>query len=456
MPMLDKIIAKYDRPVPRYTSYPTAPHFHAGVDADCYGQWLRALPEEQNLSLYFHVPFCDTLCYFCGCNMRVVRKYEPVAAYMDLLFAELELVGRELGTGAGKGQRPLEHLHFGGGSPSMVSPDDLRRLGKAIWSHFKATDQAELAIEVDPRDLADETVYALADMGINRASIGVQDVNPDVQKACNRFQPPEVTASAVNRLRAVGIDAINLDLMYGLPLQTVAGVERSVEVALELNPNRVSLFGYAHVPHMKKHQLLMPVEALPETEERFEQAETAARILVEAGYRRIGLDHFARPDDAMALALDEGQLHRNFQGYTTDAAPALIGLGASAIGSLPQGYQQNHVGMPEYRKAVQAGILPVARGVAVTPEDLYRRSLIEGVMCDLAVDLAEVAKRFPGQKLDLSAEKAQLAAFAQDGVITWDGNRLDVTEPGRTLVRAVAAVFDSYLKPDEGRHSRAV
>ena len=447
--MLDKIIAKYDRPVPRYTSYPTAPHFHQGVDATCYGGWLRQLPKAQHLSLYFHVPFC-------GCNMRVVRRYEPVAAYIELLLAELKLVGRELGTGPGAGRRPLEHLHFGGGSPSMVAPDDLRRLGAAIWSHFDATERAELAIEVDPRDLADETVAALADMGINRASIGVQDVNEDVQKACNRIQPPEVTASAVNRLRAVGISAINLDLMYGLPLQTVAGVTRSVQVALELNPNRVSLFGYAHVPHMKKHQLLMPVEALPDTEERFAQAEMAADLLVKAGYRRIGLDHFARADDDMALALDEGKLHRNFQGYTTDAAPALIGLGASAIGSLPQGYQQNHVSLPEYRKAVQAGILPVARGVAVDAEDRHRRSIIEGIMCDLAVDLAEVAAGHPDHSLDLTKEKAQLAALAQDGMIIWDGNRLQVTEAGRPLVRTIAAVFDSYLKPGEGRHARAI
>lgn len=437
-----ELLARYDRPVPRYTSYPTAPHFHAGVDAEAYGRWLNALPADAPLSLYLHIPFCDTLCWFCGCTMRVVREYKPVAAYLDLLERELELVAARL-----PGRFAVSQLHLGGGSPSLLRPAEIGRLMAAIWRRFDRAPGAEVAVEIDPRDLESEVVEAFAAGGVTRASIGVQDFDPRVQKTINRLQSFDCTAAAVESLRAAGIGSVNVDLLYGLPYQTAESVAETLRQALTLAPDRLALFGYAHVPWMKKHQRLLPEDALPDGPARWAQAETAARLLVEAGYRRVGIDHFARPEDPMAVALAEGRLKRNFQGYTTDDAPLLIGLGASSIGSLPQGYVQNTPDLPSYRKALMAGRLPVARGVALSDDDRSRRALIERLMCDFAVELDAQA---------YAPELAALAGHAADGLVEIDGGRLTVTERGRPLVRSVAAAFDRYLAPAEGRHSRAV
>ena len=300
-----ELLAKYDRPVPRYTSYPTAPHFHAGIGPAACRDWLAEVPAGLPLSIYLHVPFCQELCWYCGCHTTIARRYRSIAEYLELLLGELELVANALG-----GRRPVAHVHLGGGTPTMLSPDDLRRLGERLRERFAITADAEVAVEIDPRPLAPATVEALAAIGVTRASLGLQDVNPEVQRAINRWQPFEVTKRAVSWLREAGIRGINLDLIYGLPHQTVGRVLRSVEAAL------------------------------PGPMERAAQLEVAAARLRGAGYVAIGLDHFALPDDSLALALREGRLRRNFQGYTTDTAPVLIGLGASAIGSLPQGYVQ--------------------------------------------------------------------------------------------------------------------
>lgn len=440
--MHQDLLTRYDRRVPRYTSYPTAPHFHAGIGPDHYAGWLEAVPRDEPLSLYVHIPFCDTLCWFCGCHTTVVRRYGPIASYLGLIEAELDLVAARLPQGV-----RLGHLHWGGGSPTTLAPDDIRRLGARLLDRLPAAAAAEIAVEIDPRGLGDETIAALAAIGVTRASIGVQDVNPEVQAAINRIQPPEVTRSAVDRLRAAGIARLNLDLVYGLPHQDVGRLLDTLDTALALRPDRLALFGYAHVPGFKAHQRLIPETALPGPVERLAQAETAAARLEAAGYVRIGLDHFALPDDPLARAAATDTLSRNFQGYTTDRARTLVGLGASAIGALPQGYVQNAVPVPRYREALAAGRLPVTRGIALTADDRRRRGVIEALLCRLAVDLRDHA--------DL-AELPDLDRFETDGLIDRGDGLLRVTARGRPFLRTIAAAFDAHLDPAGDRHVRAV
>lgn len=445
------LIRKYDRPIPRYTSYPTAPHFNDRIGPAEMTAWLKALPADRALSLYLHVPYCDTLCWFCGCHTKIVRRYQPVASYVELLEKEIGLVADVLDR-----RHPVAHVHFGGGSPTILAGDDIRRLGAALRSRFDVVDGAEWAVEIDPRDLGDDVIAAFAEVGLNRASIGLQDVNPLIQQAINRVQPMEETAAVVAELRAHGVTALNLDLMYGLPHQTVGHVRKTVEAALALRPDRLALFGYAHVPHMKTHQKMIPEQALPDGPARYEQAEAAAEMLVQAGYRRIGLDHFARAEDPLAIAQAGGQLRRNFQGYTSDPAGALVGFGASAIGSLPQGYVQNAASLHAYRDAVNGGRLAVARGIALSDEDRMRRTAIEQVMCDLAVDLEVLRQDFDVAPGAFADELAALAPLQADGLVAVTGERVTVTERGRPFVRCVAAVFDSYLGTGQARHARAV
>ena len=449
--MDDSLLAKYGGPVPRYTSYPTSPHFTEAVGPEFMQGWLAALPERLPLSLYLHVPFCDTLCWFCGCHTKVVARYEPVATYLELLLAEIDLVARRL-----EGRRPVLHVHMGGGSPTVLTPEDHARLTAALNAAFDLQPGAEIAIEIDPRGLRQSQVETLAACGTPRASLGVQDHDPRVQQAINRIQPFETTAAAVEMLRAAGIEALNLDLRYSLPYQTEAGLRRTVSECLSLAPNRIALFGYAHVPGLKAHQRLIPEEALPGPAERWAQAEAAAEVLTEAGYRWIGLDHFARPDDPLALALGEGRLKRNFQGYTADAAPALIGFGASAISALPQGYAQNQVPVHAYAAAVRADRLATARGFILDRDDRLRRAVIERLMCDLRVDLEALSAEHGLDGGHLSPELARLAPFERDRLVERRGSEIRVTESGRALVRSVAGVFDRYLPNSVARHSQAV
>ncbi|HET6467493.1 MAG TPA: oxygen-independent coproporphyrinogen III oxidase [Geminicoccaceae bacterium] len=450
--MKPDLLARYDRAVPRYTSYPTAPHFHAGIDAGACRRWLAEVPADTPLSLYAHVPFCQSLCWYCGCHTTAARRYQPVAEYLEVLCEEIRLVAEALGAR----RRPVRHVHFGGGTPTILSPEDLRRLGLILRERFEFLSDAEFAVEIDPRVLTPATVSALADIGVNRASLGVQDVNAEVQRAINRRQPLEVTERAVDSLRAAGIGAINIDLMYGLPHQTEARVVRSVEAILALGPQRVALFGYAHVPWMKRHQQLIDEAALPGAEERAAQRRAAAARLVDAGYVAVGIDHFARPDDGLAVALREGRLHRNFQGYTTDGAAALIGFGASAIGSLPQGYVQNAVPIPVWREAIRGGRLATARGIEVSREDRLRRAIIERLMCDFAVDLGRECGRFGVPPDRFSPELEALRPLQADGLVSLRNHTVRVEAEGRPLVRAVCAVFDAYLAAGKGRHSRAI
>lgn len=432
--------------VPRYTSYPTAPHFHAGIGQAEFRQWLAGLPQGLPLSLYVHIPFCDTLCWFCGCHTTVVNRYSPVSSYLNNLFTEIANIGPLL-----KGH-PVTHLHWGGGSPTMLSSADVRTLKATLEQHFEFAPDAEFAVEIDPRGIKDELIATLADCGLTRASIGVQDFDDRVQKAINRIQPFDETKRVVDALRAAGVSSLNIDLIYGLPHQSRENVARTIELSLSLKPQRFAVFGYAHVPHFKKHMQLIKTEALPDAAERFQQFELAHSLISAAGYAAIGLDHFALPGDSLAVAAKNGTLARNFQGYTSDDAPALIGLGASSISALPQGYIQNKPEVPEWRAAIEAGELPVARGIALSEDDTLRRAIIEKLMCFLAVDLAAFGKR----PEDFPREMDALAPLLAEGYVVREGAVLRVPASARAAVRLVASVFDTYLAKSTAVHAVAV
>lgn len=448
--MLRQLELKYlERRIPRYTSYPTAVQFTGDVDARTYSDWLASLPADTALSVYLHVPFCAELCLYCGCHTTVARGPAPVAAYVDLIDREVALIGAIVG------HRRTTHIHWGGGTPTILSPADFTRLMTALRETFAVAADAELAIEIDPRTLTRDYAKTLAAAGINRVSLGVQDFDERVQRAVGRMQSFEQTARVADWLREAGISSINLDLMYGLPYQTESSVAASVGRALTLAPDRIAMFGYAHVPWMKRHQKLIPEQALPDGTARFAQSRIAAQTIAGAGYRPIGLDHFARHDDPLAQRQSEGRLHRNFQGYTADQSVSLIGLGTSAIGSLPQGYAQNAPSTLAYREAITAGQLATVRGCAVTAEERLRREVIERLMCDLSVDLNEIGAAYGVGAEHFAPELAGLDELEQDGLVEIAGRRVTVPEYGRAFVRVVCAAFDRYLAANDTRFSRA-
>ncbi len=454
--MTSKASALAGETVPRYTSYPTAPHFTAAIGGDTYAGWLARLPATATLSLYLHVPYCVELCHYCGCHTKVVRRPEPIENYAQRLVDEVTLLG------AAAGGRDVVHIHWGGGTPSLLGPSQLTRLAERIDRLFRLGPGAEHAIELDPRRVTRDVAATLARIGINRASLGVQDFSPHVQQAIGRLQPFDEVAACVAMLREAGIHRINLDLMYGLPQQTTEDVRRSAALAASLDPSRLALFGYAHVPWFKSNQRLIDEAALPGAAARLDQAEAARETLIERGYEAIGLDHFARAGDDLAVAAQGRRLKRNFQGYTTDEADALIGLGASAIGRLPEGFVQNAPDIAGYSRAVAAGRFATRRGIALSPEDRLRGRVIERIMCDFAVDLDAVAAEHEtasggGATTEAFAiELASLGKLAAAGLVEIAGRRITMTEQGRPFVRLAAAAFDAYLHRGEARHSAAV
>ncbi len=448
----ENLLQKYaTSAVPRYTSYPTAPHFSTDLSPETCRGWLERVDPSEPVSLYLHLPFCREVCWYCGCNMRLAARYEPVAAYVETLLREIDLV-----CGFLPGPIEIAHLAFGGGTPTVLEPDDLERVMSALRSRFRLAPGAELSIESDPRTLTDAMSERIGKLGFTRASFGVQEFDPKVQEAIHRIQPPDVVAHAIGGLRRAGVRHINIDLIYGLPHQTVASLTRSIATCLEMRPDRVALFGYAHVPWMAKRQRMIAEDALPGPEERADQAASAAEALISAGYQAIGLDHFAREDDTLAVAARNGELHRNFQGYTTDRARTLLALGATSIGRTPEGYFQNEPVPAAWTQAIEAGRLPVAKGIALTADDSLRAHVIERIMCDAEIDLEAAGHQF-GQPDDWSADALeQLRDMAEDGLITLDGGHLKLSEEGRPLVRVVAAAFDRYLARNKARHSVAI
>lgn len=449
--MSDRLLAKYSGSVPRYTSYPTAPHFHTGVNCDIYSQWLSELDVSSNLSLYLHIPYCDRLCWFCACHTKQTLRYEPITTYLAALRREIAAVGAKVPAGA-----KVTAIHFGGGSPTMLTPEDMTDLMACLRASFDVAGDAEISVEMDPNDLDEARYDALAAIGLTRASLGVQDFDPTVQKAINRIQTFEQTKSVVDAVRARGVGSVNCDVLYGLPYQTLDGVGRTLSDILSLSPDRVALFGYAHVPWMKKHQTMIPEPSLPDVGERFRQSNFAAQMLLDAGYQQIGIDHFAKPSDSMAIAARTGGLRRNFQGYTTDSADALIGLGASSISQLPQGYVQNMPATGEYQRMVEGEGLAAVRGIELSEDDRMRAYVIERLMCDFGFDFAPLLANFPTAAHDLIAEARTFARSNPDDICRVGNASFTITPEGRPFTRTIAAVFDRYLENGRGRHSIAV
>ena len=439
------------RPVPRYTSYPTAADFAPAVGEGESRAWAAGVAPGSAISVYAHIPFCERLCWYCGCATTVPNGYGRIAAYVGVLHKEVDLWAEALGPHGG-----LAHLHLGGGSPNSLSADDMGGLIGHISRRFGLRPDAEIAMELDPRVLSEAQVKAMAAAGVNRVSLGVQTLSAQVQTAINRVQPREQVERVIACLNAAGISQHNMDLMYGLPGQTVSDVEEAAAFAVLHNAARVSVFGYAHVPWFAKHQAAIREDMLPDIAARFAQAEAASAILLDAGYVPVGLDHFARADDSLAIAASAGRLRRNFQGYTDDPCATLIGLGTSSISQFAEGYVQNAKDRNAWRDAILSGRLPSERGIALTADDRLRARAIERLMCEMEVDVDAICAEMgaePGS-LDEGLETAGFLSAA--GLCIMDGKTLRVPTSARIMLRTVAQCFDGRYKPAPRRHAGAV
>ncbi|WP_415183426.1 oxygen-independent coproporphyrinogen III oxidase [Phaeovulum sp.] len=439
----------FDARVPRYTSYPTAPHFSPAVGPTQFEDWIRAIPAGSSISLYMHVPFCRRLCWFCACRTQGTQSDDPVIAYAEVLLAELQMLKDRLAPGV-----TLSRLHWGGGTPTLLPPDIMRRVAGAVFDAVPMGPGAEFSVEIDPSEIDEARMDALAESGMNRASIGVQDFDPEIQKVIGRDQSYELTKHAVEMIRDRGVASLNADILYGLPHQTNQKIAESVQKLLSLSPDRVALYGYAHVPWMARRQTLIPTEHLPSPQERLGLFETARKLFVQDGYDEIGIDHFARPTDGLSSAQKLGQLRRNFQGYTDDLAPVLVGMGASSISRFPQGFAQNAAATPAYISAIRDGRFSTARGHTFSTEDKLRSRLIEALMCDFRIDSAEMLRDFdvtPDRLMQMFNDAAH--QFEDTVTITPEG--LSVPEKGRPLTRMIARAFDAYDLSKTG-HSSAI
>lgn len=440
----------FEARVPRYTSYPTAPHFSStAVGAGEMRGWLAEIAPGSEISLYIHVPFCRRLCWFCACRTQGTTSDDPVVAYVDTLIAELALLKDALPEGV-----TLSRLHWGGGTPTLLPAPSITRLARAVFAVAPMSATGEFSVEIDPNEIDDARLAALAEAGMNRASIGVQDFDPMIQKTIGREQSFDITQSAADKLRAHGIRSLNADILFGLPHQTNERIATSIQQLLTLNPDRIALYGYAHVPWMARRQVMIPSDALPRPEERLALFETARKLLVWDGYEEIGIDHFARPEDGLAVAQKAGLLRRNFQGYTDDTAPVLVGLGASSISRFPQGYAQNAPGTSQYVKAVRSGSFATARGHVFKGEDLLRARLIEALMCDFRIDAGEICRTFG---LSPAALKEYFAPVSKEfgNLVVIDHRGLEIPPESRPLTRMIARLFDAYAVT-AGSHSHAV
>ena len=428
----------FDSRVPRYTSYPTAPHFGAEIGHGAFSGWIDSIPAGSAISLYLHVPFCRRLCWFCACRTQGTKSTDPVIAYVQTLKQEIALLRRHLAPGV-----TLSRLHWGGGTPTMIPPDLIRDLAETIFDMAPLAPNGEFSVEIDPNEVDAPRLDALAAAGMNRASIGVQDFDPEIQRTIGREQSYELTKSVADMIRDRGVQSLNADILYGLPHQTTLRIAQSVQKLLTLSPDRVALYGYAHVPWMSRRQQMIPSDAIPKPEERLRLFDVARRLFTRDGYAEIGIDHFARPDDGLAIAAATGHLRRNFQGYTDDTAPVLIGLGASSISRFPQGYAQNASGTSDHTKAIRAGQFSTHRGHAFAGEDLLRARIIEALMCDFRVSRAELLRDFattPARLDDLfAAAKAEFGSFFE---VTSQGAA--IPPAGRPLTRMIARMFDEY------------
>jgi oxygen-independent coproporphyrinogen-3 oxidase len=449
------LIRKYSIPGPRYTSYPPATRFTADLPSlDLEGAIVADNePGAGPVSLYFHLPFCESRCWFCGCNTVITRRRGNAAEYLDDLAREMRLTAPRMDR-----HRPVTQIHLGGGTPTFFPPDELRRLGALVREIFNVSPGCEFSVEIDPRRLSHDHVLALRDIGARRASLGVQDTNPQVQLAIHRIQPQWQNEQAFRWLREAGFESINVDLIHGLPLQTPESFARTVGDVLMLNPDRVSVFSYAHVPWIKPAQKIFDDrEQLPGPESKLAMSAIAHEMLTGAGYIDIGLDHFAKPGDELAIALREGTLHRNFQGYSTQGGASLYSFGISSISSTPDSYRQNFKTLDEWRAALDAGQLPIERGLRLTPEDRRRRTVIMGLMCNRGLDYAALSRKLGLDFVrEYGAEIASLADLEADGLVRRSPEGIEVTRLGVPLLRVIAMRFDPTAAALTGQHSRTI
>jgi oxygen-independent coproporphyrinogen-3 oxidase len=455
------IIGKLSQSGPRYTSYPTADRFQNNFG---YGQFLEAVAglrmrrSRRPLSLYIHIPFCDTICYYCGCNKIVTKDHSKAAVYLGYLKQEIDMQGRLFD---GMGQ--IEQLHFGGGTPTYLSDKQMGDLMAHLHANFDfASDQqGEYSIEIDPRTVSAERVHSLRAQGFNRISLGVQDFDPEVQKAVNRIQPEAETRAVMDAARAAGFRSISIDLIYGLPKQTMTSMTQTLDKVIDADPHRIALYNYAHLPHIFKPQRRIAEADMPSPAVKLELLAMCIQRLCDAGYIYIGMDHFAKPDDELAVAQRQGRLQRNFQGYSTRAEAELISCGVSAISAVGATYSQNEKTLEAYYEKLESGVLPVTRGIKLDNDDLLRRIVIQKLMCNFELSVSSIEQGFPIQfRLYFARELAQLKAFEDDGLLTIEDDWISVTPKGRLLIRNICMVFDRYLSQPQAlqplRYSKTI
>jgi oxygen-independent coproporphyrinogen-3 oxidase len=449
-----ELIRRLDKNGPRYTSYPTADRFTKTFSIDSYRHWIGKRDPSRPLSLYVHIPFCNTLCFYCACNKIITKDKSKSAKYIDYLIKELEMQAALM-----PGERRLEQLHLGGGTPTFLSDDEMRTLMGAINKHFTLVKDGEYSIEIDPRKVQDETIALLAELGFNRISIGVQDFDPLVQKAVNRIQSEEETLRVIRAARANGFKSVSIDLIYGLPKQTIPGFKATLDKVIAVNPDRLSIYNYAHLPTVFMPQRRIHEEDLPEAQTKLDILKLAVSTLTDAGYVYIGMDHFAKPDDELAVAQRQRRLHRNFQGYSTHADCDLVAIGISSIGKIGPTYSQNFRDDEEYYAALDRNELPIMRGLELDADDLVRREIIQALMCHFEISKEAFDTQF---QIDFDSyfatELGELREYEREGLLTLEPEWIHVTPKGRMLIRNICMVFDKYLRTrqEHARYSKVI
>ncbi|GAB4294522.1 MAG: oxygen-independent coproporphyrinogen III oxidase [Methylophaga sp.] len=449
------LIQRYDNAGPRYTSYPTAVEFHEGFDADAYQQQIEISNQRGGpLSLYFHLPFCDTVCFYCACNKVITKNRAHAEPYLNNLHQEIAMQAALFDP-----QREVSQLHWGGGTPTFISHQQMRELMQVTRQYFNLAedDRGEFSIEVDPREADDETIALLRELGFNRLSLGLQDFNPQVQKAVNRIQSEAQTFGVLEAARRHGFRSVSLDLIYGLPHQTVGSFNETLDKVIEASPDRLSIFNYAHLPERFKTQRQIQASALPSAQTKLDILQSTIEKLTDAGYVYIGMDHFAKPDDELAIAQQERQLYRNFQGYSTRAECDLIGFGVTSIGMVGDAYCQNVRTLPEYDSAIKAGQLPVFRGIVLDRDDKLRREIISQLICHFSLNTAEIEQDYNIDFAEYFHDVyPQLEQFARDGLLQYNWEKIEVLPAGRLLIRSICMAFDKYSQIARERFSKVI
>ncbi len=444
------LIKRYDQSGPRYTSYPTVAQFHDAITEEDYRRWAQHSNEDpipRGLSLYLHIPFCDTVCFYCACNKVVTKHHDRAIPYLERLYREIAMQSVLFDR-----DRIVEQLHWGGGTPTFLDAEEMNSLMKVIRQHFtlREDDKGEYSIEIDPRSVDYEKLRTLRMIGFNRISLGVQDINPEVQKAVNRIQSEDLTREVTTSARELGFKSINMDLMYGLPFQTVNSFVETLEHVIAISPDRLAIYNYAHLPERFKPQRRIQEQDLPSADEKLDILQATIEVLTDAGYVYIGMDHFAKPDDELAIAQREGTLHRNFQGYSTHADCDLVSMGVSAIGKVCDNYSQSVRDLEEYYRLIDDGRLPLERGIELEPDDLLRREVIIQLMCHFVLDMKTLEEKWHFEyKLHFKQELEDLEKMQADGLLTIKDDKLTVLPAGRLLVRNICMVFDKYLRNKE-------